>query len=201
MPFTIRPHRRFPVFCHVTYHAGLSQGQGIVWNISLNGWRLSGNLPLRVGQIIPLTVTLPNQHNVFVAAAIVRWKRDQEYGLETLVMEKRAQRRLGQYMTHLVERFVEVSLENRSLPTMSNNGKFWEMERASLFVYTSCYEQVYWKKIPPKCPQCGAFSMYDHFDLNQTKEWGSPELIEKAVLILHDPTKDKLEHNKVAIDS
>jgi hypothetical protein len=47
-----------------------------MWNVSLNGCRLSCDLPLRIGQTIPLTVTLPNQHSIFVAAAIVRWKRD-----------------------------------------------------------------------------------------------------------------------------
>jgi hypothetical protein len=103
MPFSIRPHRRFPVLCPVTYHEGLRQGQGFVWNLSLNGWRISGDLPLRIGQTIPLTVTFPNQHSIFVAAAIVRWMRRQEYGLETLVMEKRTQIRLEQYVKHLIQ--------------------------------------------------------------------------------------------------
>jgi hypothetical protein len=53
MSFTIRPHRRFPVSCPVTYHAGLHEGQGSIWNISLNGWRLPGGLPLKIGQAIP----------------------------------------------------------------------------------------------------------------------------------------------------
>ena len=78
---------------------------------------------------------------------------------------------------------------------MSNNGRFWEMEQASLFVCTSCYEQVYWKKIPTECPQCGAYSRYDNFEMNQIKEWGSPGLIEKAELILRDVFRDKLEGN------
>ncbi len=103
MPFSIRPFRRFPVLCPVTYHAGLHEGQGTVWNISLNGWRLSGDVPLRIGQAIPLTVTFPNQQSLFVAAAIVRWVRGQEYGLETLVMERRTQSRLEQYVKHLVQ--------------------------------------------------------------------------------------------------
>jgi hypothetical protein len=30
MPFSIRPFRRFPVQCSVTYHAGSFQGQGTV---------------------------------------------------------------------------------------------------------------------------------------------------------------------------
>ncbi len=40
MPFSLRPFRRFPVCCPVTYHAGLREGHGIIWNLSLTGWRL-----------------------------------------------------------------------------------------------------------------------------------------------------------------
>jgi hypothetical protein len=72
MPFSTRPFRRFPVCCPVTYHAGLFEGQGIVWNRSVNGWRLSGDVPLRVWQTRSLTVNLLNQRSIVVAAAIVR---------------------------------------------------------------------------------------------------------------------------------
>jgi hypothetical protein len=94
MPFTLRPYRRSPVQCAVTYNAGPFQGQGTVWNHSLNGWKLSGDVPLRVGQTCSLTVNLPNQESIFVADAIVRWVRGQEYGLETLVVEKQTISRL-----------------------------------------------------------------------------------------------------------
>jgi len=40
---------------------------------------------------------------MFVAAAIVRWKRGEEYGLETLVMEKRTQGRLEHYIAPLAQ--------------------------------------------------------------------------------------------------
>ena len=103
MPFTIPPYRRFPVYCPVIYHAGLSEDQGTVWNVSLNGWRLSGDLSLRVGQSFPMTVTIPDQRNIFVVAGIVRWRRGQEYGVETLVMEHHAHRRLEHYITRLVQ--------------------------------------------------------------------------------------------------
>jgi hypothetical protein len=39
MPFLIRPSRRFPVCCFVTYHAGPFEGHGMVWNLSVNGWQ------------------------------------------------------------------------------------------------------------------------------------------------------------------
>ena len=108
MPFSLRPYRRSPVQCAVTYSAGLFQGHGTVWNFSLNGWKLSGDVPLRVGQTCSLTVNLPNQPSIVVAAAIVRWVRGQEYGVETLVVEKQTHSRLE----HLVKRLVQESFES-----------------------------------------------------------------------------------------
>ncbi len=58
MPFLIRPSRRFPVCCSVTYQCGLFEGHGTVWNLSCIGWRLSGDLPMRPEETISLTVTL-----------------------------------------------------------------------------------------------------------------------------------------------
>ena len=108
MSFIIRPYRRFPVHCPVSYNAGTSQGLGTVWNFSVNGWKLSGDVPLRVGQMCPLTVTLPNQESIFVAAAIVRWARGQEYGLETLAIDKEIHSRLE----HVIRRLEQDSLES-----------------------------------------------------------------------------------------
>ena len=101
MPFSIRPHRRFSICYPVTYYAGLREGRGIVWNISMNGWRLSGDVPLCVGQTYSLTVTLPNQPNLCVASVIVRWNRGQEYGLETVVVDQPTQSRVEYMLKHL----------------------------------------------------------------------------------------------------
>ena len=68
MPFLIRPSRRFPVCCPVTYQCGDIEGHGTVWNVSPTGWRFSGNLPLRVGKVRSLTVNLPTQETLYVAA-------------------------------------------------------------------------------------------------------------------------------------
>ena len=111
MPFSIRPDRRFPVCCPVAYHAGLSQGQGMIWNISVNGWRLSGDVPLQVGQSCPLTINVPNEAHIFVAAVIVRWVRGPEYGVETLVIEKQTHSRLEHWVTRLAQDSVGASHE------------------------------------------------------------------------------------------
>lgn len=107
MPFIIRPYRRFSVQCPVSYNAGTSQGLGTVWNFSVNGWKLSGDVPLRVGQTCPLTVTLPNQECIFVTTAIVRWAQGQEYGLETLVIDKEIHSQLAHVITRLEQESVE----------------------------------------------------------------------------------------------
>lgn len=99
MPFVLRPYRRFPVVSQVAYEHWLRDGEGIVWNLSSTGWRLSGNLPLERGDICTLTVLLPTNKSITVAAAIVRWvRRGEEFGLETLVMSGRAQAQLESYI-------------------------------------------------------------------------------------------------------
>jgi len=97
MPFTIRPDFRFPICSPVTYHAGLSEGRGTVWNISLSGWRLSGDLPLQVGQTCSLFVNVSNPICVFVVSGIVRWVRGEECGIETLPANGRTQARMVHY--------------------------------------------------------------------------------------------------------
>jgi hypothetical protein len=102
MPFSIRPFRRFPVHCSVSYNAGPFQGQGTVWNLSCTGWRLSGDLPMRQGEALSLTVTLPNEQRIDIPGAIVRWSRGQEFAVENLVIETHTHARLQHYVTRLV---------------------------------------------------------------------------------------------------
>jgi hypothetical protein len=103
MPFTLRPSRRFPECCPVTYQCGLFEGHGIVWNLSLSGWRVSGNLPLRIGEVCSLTVNLPSEPPIYVAAGVVRWMRGEEYGVETLVMDDESREDMEQYVYQRVE--------------------------------------------------------------------------------------------------
>ena len=102
MSFSIRPYRRFPLQCSVTYNAGPFQGQGTVWNLSCTGWRLSGDLPMRPGESPSLTVTLPNEQRIEVPEAVVRWSRGQEFAVENVMIEPRTHARLQHYMKPLV---------------------------------------------------------------------------------------------------
>jgi PilZ domain-containing protein len=103
MPFTLRPHRRFPVCCPVAYQCGLFEGHGFVWNLSLTGWRFSGDLPLRIREVCSLTVTLQMQQSIYVAAGIVRWVHGGEYGVETLVIDDESEEDVEQYLAQLMQ--------------------------------------------------------------------------------------------------
>jgi hypothetical protein len=70
MPVAVRPFLRFPVQCAVTYKLGPFQGHGTVWNLSCTGWCLSGDLPMRPGETLSLTVTLPNEQRIEVTEAV-----------------------------------------------------------------------------------------------------------------------------------
>jgi hypothetical protein len=103
MPFSIRPYRRFPVQCCVTYNTGPFEGQGTAWNLSSTGWRLSGDLPMQPGETLALTVTLPNEQRIEILQAVVRWSRGQEFAVETVMVEQHTHARLQHYVTRLVQ--------------------------------------------------------------------------------------------------
>ena len=107
MPFSVRPFRRFPVHCHVTYSAGSFQGEGTVWNLSCTGWRLSGDLPMRPGEALSLTVMLPNEQRIEIPEAVVRWSRGQEFAVENISVERHTRARLHHYVKRLVQQPLE----------------------------------------------------------------------------------------------
>jgi len=103
MLFSIRPYHRFPVHCSVTYHAGPFQGHSTVWNLSCTGCRLSGDLPMRPGETLSLTVTLPNEERIEIPEAVVRWSRGQEFAVENVMIEPHIHARLQHYVKPLVQ--------------------------------------------------------------------------------------------------
>ena len=69
----------------------------------LQGWRLSGDLPMRPGEPLSLTVTLPNDQRIEVPQAVVRWSRGNEFAVESVDVPRQTQARLGHYIQRLVQ--------------------------------------------------------------------------------------------------
>lgn len=108
MPFVVRPYRRFPVQCLVNYYVGPFKGHGMIWNLSTTGWRLSGDLPMRTGETLSLTVTLPNEQRIDIPEAVVRWSRGDEFAVENVVVERHTHARLQHFVQRLVQEPTEI---------------------------------------------------------------------------------------------
>lgn len=68
----------------VTYQIGLFEGHGTLWNLSLTGWRFSGNLPLRIREVCSLTVNLLSyQRGLWYPYPVApwEWRRRRKLGL------------------------------------------------------------------------------------------------------------------------
>ena len=105
MPFAIRAYNRFPVQGRVYYQGDRVVGQGVVWNLSKNGWRVDGRSSVEPGTALTLYVYLQrDQQLVIVDQAVVRWSRGQEFGLENVRLAAQAKARLSRLVTNLIQR-------------------------------------------------------------------------------------------------
>lgn len=58
---------------------------------------------MRPGEILSLTVTLPNGQRIEVPEAVVRWSRGHEFAVENVVVERHTQARLQHFVKRLVQ--------------------------------------------------------------------------------------------------
>ena len=109
MPFVLRPYHRFPVRCWVIYYKGAFKGHGMVWNLSsTGGCRIYGDLPLRPGDTLSLTITLPNRKRIEIPEAIVRWSREEAFGVENVMSTPQTNALLQHHVTRLAPEPPEV---------------------------------------------------------------------------------------------
>lgn len=69
---------------------------------------------------------------------------------------------------------------------MEHGQSFWRVEceegEPDLLVCMSCLNEVFRRKVPmPDCPTCHGVSTYEAFTLESIRDWGTEELIAKAV--------------------
>jgi hypothetical protein len=62
---------------------------------------------MRPGEILSLTVTLPNEQRIEIPEAVVRWSRGQEFAVENLAIKPHARTRLQHYVKRLAQESVE----------------------------------------------------------------------------------------------
>jgi hypothetical protein len=93
-----------PLHCSVTYKASPFQGHGTICNLSMNDWRLSGDLPAQTAGTLSLRVRFPNEQCIEFPQAVIRGARGQEFaGPATVPFSRRQGEALAQTkIGHLV---------------------------------------------------------------------------------------------------
>ena len=65
---------------------------------------------MRPGETLSLTVTLPNEQRIKIPKAVVRWSREREFAVETVMIEVHTQAGLNHYVKCLVQEPPEIDL-------------------------------------------------------------------------------------------
>lgn len=70
---------------------------------------------------------------------------------------------------------------------MSETQSFWPVPQSAgepaYWVCMSCLSEVFYRKVPmPDCPTCQGVSTYEAFTVEAIRDWGTEELIAKAML-------------------
>ena len=98
--FQVRTCHRLPVQCTVYYSNDEVHGSGNLWNLSLDGCRIDGNVAVRSGMQFELLVMLPGKRSaIIVQTAEVAWTRGQEFGLRLQTLRPEEATRLHTYIT------------------------------------------------------------------------------------------------------
>ena len=74
---------------------------------------------------------------------------------------------------------------------MASKQAFWNVPakdgEPELWVCMSCLNEAFCRKVPmPACPSCQGVSTYEAFTLAAVQDWGTEELIAKAVAAQRD---------------
>lgn len=86
---------------------------------------------------------------------------------------------------------------------MSQDLTFWTIEseegQPDLWVCMSCLNEVFRGKVPmPDCPTCHGVSTYEAFSLDSIRDWGTEELIAKAVAAQSEMREPSTQHSSVS---
>ncbi len=101
---TRRMYRRVSCQCTALYLARNSFRQGIVRDVSLNGFRIEGHAGLPRNAILMVRLWLPLQDaSIDIDQAIVRWVSEREFGLQFVSLSNEADYRIAKHVESILE--------------------------------------------------------------------------------------------------
>ena len=110
---TRRMYRRVSTEYASCYLTSSSLRQGIVRDLSLNGFRIAGQSGLPRNTIVMVRLWLPDQEgSIDIDQAVVRWVKKREFGVQIITLSNEADLRLANH--------VEQALHQKALNTVAS---------------------------------------------------------------------------------
>ncbi len=99
----LRQFPRFPVHCPIAYAGGNVAGVGIVSNLSTGGCKVGSSTPVDPGANIELRIYITGapEFPMKVEQAVVRWAKEQEFGLKFVSFSPGEEERLRHFVSTL----------------------------------------------------------------------------------------------------
>ncbi len=99
----LRQSARFPIHCPIAYAGGNVAGVGILSNLSTGGCKVGSSTSAGTGANLELRIYITGapQFPMKVDQAVVRWAKDQEFGLEFVSFSPEEEARLRHFVSTL----------------------------------------------------------------------------------------------------
>lgn len=100
--YTVRAGQRISTRYPFLYHGEGIHGKGHLWDLSISGWRATGDHPVTKGMVMPVYIELPPDEGepkyLLIDSAIVRWSSGRDAGWEIQTICETSQARLNRFL-------------------------------------------------------------------------------------------------------
>ena len=97
----VREYLRVAFECPAEFSGDELVGEGTVINLSMGGFAVESDQPVRPGMTLKLRVFLPDAEKpIVVEQATIQWAREGKFGLKTLLIGTEDQKRLREFVVN-----------------------------------------------------------------------------------------------------
>ncbi len=100
--YAVRAGQRISTRHPFLYHGEGFHGKGHIWDLSISGWRATGDHPVKPGMVMPVDIELPSDEgqskHLLIDSAIVRWSSGRDAGWEIQTISETSKARLNRFL-------------------------------------------------------------------------------------------------------
>lgn len=100
--YAVRAGQRISTRYPFVYQGPGFHGKGHLWDLSVSGWRATGDHPVTQGMVMPVYIELPSGKGeskyLLIESAIVRWSSGRDAGWEIQTISDTSRARLNRFL-------------------------------------------------------------------------------------------------------